>query len=155
MLSQTRSTWGTGDYQRNHSLVRREHIWMCMSVYDSVCILFVYISSNSLFIRCVNLLPPPDDVLFLRTAHAICIQYHKFTEALSLAIRLGDSELIREDFNVNSRSSSLVLKFRLNDFNCRQRVLRTMNFLMTFLSVCTTQNLALPWLWQRTRRGWC
>jgi 26S proteasome regulatory subunit N1 len=52
-----------------------------------------------IFIRCVNLLPPPDDVLFLRTAHAIYVQYHKFTEALSLAIRLGDPALIREDFN--------------------------------------------------------
>jgi 26S proteasome regulatory subunit N1 len=53
---------------------------------------------NLLSIRCVNLLPPPDDVLFLRTAHAIYVEYHKFTEALSLAIRLGDPELIWEDF---------------------------------------------------------
>ncbi|KAM6492451.1 Armadillo-type fold [Amanita muscaria] len=50
-------------------------------------------------IRCVTLLPPPDDVAFLRTAHAIYVQYHKFPEALSLAIRLCDPELIREDFN--------------------------------------------------------
>jgi 26S proteasome regulatory subunit N1 len=57
-------------------------------------------SINLIFlIRCVNLLPPPDDVLFLRTAHGIYVEYHKFTEALSLAIRLGDPELIREDFN--------------------------------------------------------
>jgi hypothetical protein len=34
--------------------------------------------------------PPP---------HAIYVEYHKFTEALLLAIRLGDPELIREDFN--------------------------------------------------------
>jgi 26S proteasome regulatory subunit N1 len=49
----------------------------------------------------VNLLPSPDDVLVLRTAHAIYVQYHKFTEALSLAIaiRLGDPVLIQEDFN--------------------------------------------------------
>ncbi|KAJ7234630.1 armadillo-type protein [Mycena haematopus] len=50
-------------------------------------------------IRCVNLLPPPDDISFLRTAHKIYVQYRKFPEALSLAIRLGDPELIREDFN--------------------------------------------------------
>ncbi|KAF9041306.1 armadillo-type protein [Panaeolus papilionaceus] len=50
-------------------------------------------------IRCVNLLPPPDDVLFLRTAHTIYVQHHKFPEAISLAIRLNDSELIKEDFN--------------------------------------------------------
>ncbi|KAF8634856.1 hypothetical protein AX17_004104 [Amanita inopinata Kibby_2008] len=50
-------------------------------------------------IRCVTLLPPPDDVSFLRTAHKIYVQNHKFPEALALAIRLGDQELIREDFN--------------------------------------------------------
>lgn len=49
--------------------------------------------------RCVNLLPPPDDVSFLRTAHAIYVKYHKFPEALSLAIRLGDPDLIRDDFS--------------------------------------------------------
>ncbi|KAF8999058.1 armadillo-type protein [Cyathus striatus] len=50
-------------------------------------------------IRCVSLLPPPDDVSFLRTAHTIYVQHHKFPEALALAIRLGDPDLIREDFN--------------------------------------------------------
>ncbi|KAJ7512053.1 armadillo-type protein [Mycena galericulata] len=50
-------------------------------------------------IRCVNLLPPPDDVSFLRTAHSIYVQHRKFPEALALAIRLGDPALIREDFN--------------------------------------------------------
>ncbi|KAH9477972.1 26S proteasome regulatory subunit rpn-1 [Psilocybe cubensis] len=50
-------------------------------------------------VRCVNLLPPPDDNLFLRTAHAIYVKHHKFPEALSLSIRLGDPDLVREDFN--------------------------------------------------------
>jgi 26S proteasome regulatory subunit N1 len=54
---------------------------------------------NLLSIRCVNLLPPPDDVLFLRTAHVIYVEYHKFTKTLSLAIRLGNPKLIQEDFN--------------------------------------------------------
>ena len=49
---------------------------------------------------CVNLLPlPQDDIAFLRTAHQIYIKYLRLPEALSLAIRLGDRELIREDFN--------------------------------------------------------
>jgi len=48
----------------------------------------------------VNLLPlPQDDMAFLRTAHEIYMQHHKFPEALSLAIRSGDRELIRQDFN--------------------------------------------------------
>ncbi|KAH9852544.1 26S proteasome regulatory complex non-ATPase subcomplex Rpn1 subunit [Lenzites betulinus] len=50
-------------------------------------------------IRCVNLLPPPDDLSFLRTAHSIYAKHHKFPQALSLSIRLGDPALIRTDFN--------------------------------------------------------
>jgi 26S proteasome regulatory subunit N1 len=50
-------------------------------------------------IRCVNLLPPPDDISFLQTAHSIYVQHHRFPEALALAIRLGNPDLIREDFN--------------------------------------------------------
>ncbi len=50
-------------------------------------------------IRCVNLLPPPDDLVFLRTAHTIYVQHKKFPESLALAIRLGDADLIRDDFH--------------------------------------------------------
>ncbi|KAI0635261.1 26S proteasome regulatory complex non-ATPase subcomplex Rpn1 subunit [Trametes polyzona] len=50
-------------------------------------------------IRCVNLLPPPDDLSFLRTAHSIYAKHNKFPQALSLSIRLGDPALIRKDFN--------------------------------------------------------
>ncbi|KAG5220191.1 proteasome regulatory particle base [Salix suchowensis] len=45
-------------------------------------------------IRCVNLLPPPDDVSFLRTAHQIYVRFKKFPEALSLSIRIGDKDLL-------------------------------------------------------------
>ncbi|KAH9896953.1 26S proteasome regulatory complex non-ATPase subcomplex Rpn1 subunit [Cubamyces lactineus] len=50
-------------------------------------------------IRCVNLLPPPDDISFLKTAHSIYAKHNKFPQALSLSIRLGDPALIRRDFN--------------------------------------------------------
>ncbi|KAH9962205.1 26S proteasome regulatory complex non-ATPase subcomplex Rpn1 subunit [Russula dissimulans] len=50
-------------------------------------------------IACVNLLPPQDDVAFLKTAHMIYEKHQRFPEALSLAIRLNDSELIRKDFH--------------------------------------------------------
>ncbi|KAF6745585.1 hypothetical protein DFP72DRAFT_1091248 [Ephemerocybe angulata] len=50
-------------------------------------------------LRCVDLLPPPDDISFLKTVHTIYVQHHKFPEALSVAIRLNDPDLIREDFN--------------------------------------------------------
>ncbi|KIK97616.1 hypothetical protein PAXRUDRAFT_824776 [Paxillus rubicundulus Ve08.2h10] len=49
--------------------------------------------------RCVTLLPPPDDVTFLRTIHKIYLQFSKFPKALSIAIRLNDAELIRQDFD--------------------------------------------------------
>ncbi|CCM04738.1 uncharacterized protein FIBRA_06926 [Fibroporia radiculosa] len=49
--------------------------------------------------QCVNLLPTPDDRAFLKAAHSIYGQHNKFPQALSLAIRLGDPELIRRDFN--------------------------------------------------------
>ena len=51
------------------------------------------------FCSCVNLLPPPDDISFLRAAHTIYVQHSKFPEALGLSIRLGDPDLIRQDFN--------------------------------------------------------
>jgi 26S proteasome regulatory subunit N1 len=51
------------------------------------------------FCSCVNLLPPPDDISFLRAAHTIYVQHSKFPKALGLSIRLGDLDLIRQDFN--------------------------------------------------------
>lgn len=53
----------------------------------------------------MNLLPPPDDAAFLRTAHSIYVQHRKFPQALSLSIRLGDKELIRQDFNAPANPS--------------------------------------------------
>ncbi|KAF8589072.1 26S proteasome regulatory complex, non-ATPase subcomplex, Rpn1 subunit [Ramaria rubella] len=49
-------------------------------------------------LSCVNFLPPPDDVAFLRTAHDVYIKYHKVPDALAIAIRLGDQELVEKDF---------------------------------------------------------
>lgn len=49
-------------------------------------------------ISCVNLLVPPDDVIFLRTARAIYRKHQRFFEALVLSVRLMDPALIREDF---------------------------------------------------------
>ncbi|KAF9561442.1 26S proteasome regulatory complex, non-ATPase subcomplex, Rpn1 subunit [Agrocybe pediades] len=56
-------------------------------------------------IRCVSFLVPPDDMVFLRTAHAIYVKHSKFPEALSLSVRIGDPELIREDFNAPANES--------------------------------------------------
>ncbi|TFK98578.1 armadillo-type protein [Pterulicium gracile] len=56
-------------------------------------------------IRCVDFLPPPDDIAFLRTAHSIYVAHNKFPEALLLAIRLADPELVRQDFNAPGNPS--------------------------------------------------
>ncbi|RXW17645.1 hypothetical protein EST38_g8208 [Candolleomyces aberdarensis] len=50
-------------------------------------------------LRCVNLLPPPDDISFLKTVHKIYVKHDKFPEALSVAIRLNDPDLVREGFS--------------------------------------------------------
>ncbi|WFD33153.1 proteasome regulatory particle base subunit [Malassezia sp. CBS 17886] len=49
-------------------------------------------------VSCVNLLVPPDDVLFLRTAHEIYRKHHRYFEALVIAVRLADAALVRADF---------------------------------------------------------
>ena len=56
-------------------------------------------------VSCVNLLVPPDDTLFLRTAHEIYRKHDRFTEALTLALRLGDKQLIRDDFEAPKNPS--------------------------------------------------
>lgn len=47
----------------------------------------------------INLLTYPEDQQFLRTAHDIYIHYKNHPQAVTLAIRLNDVELIRQDFN--------------------------------------------------------
>ncbi|GAA5942710.1 proteasome regulatory particle base subunit RPN1 [Sporobolomyces koalae] len=49
-------------------------------------------------VSCVNLLPPPDDVEFLKTAREIYRKHQRYTEALTLSIRLQDQDAIKEDF---------------------------------------------------------
>ena len=43
-------------------------------------------------------LPPPDDIAFLRTVHELYLAHGKFPEALAIALRMGDQELILQDF---------------------------------------------------------
>ena len=53
-------------------------------------------------VACVPLLPPPEDISFIKTAYSIYLSQSELTEALSLAIRLGDEELIRSCFDATS-----------------------------------------------------
>ena len=67
----------------------------------------------------VNLLPFPDDVAFLRTAHQIYRQYGKLTQALTLAIRLNDIDLIQEDFDA---TEDVLLKQQMAFLIGRQQI---------------------------------
>lgn len=49
-------------------------------------------------VSCVNLLIPPDDQLFLKTARQIYRNHSKYTESLTLALKMQDMDLIKEDF---------------------------------------------------------
>lgn len=67
----------------------------------------------------VNLLTYPDNEVFLRTAHDIYIQYKQFTQAIVLAIRLNDPELVRTDFEM---VQDPVVKKQLAFLIARQRI---------------------------------
>ncbi|CAD6975588.1 unnamed protein product [Tilletia controversa] len=70
-------------------------------------------------VSCVPLLPPPDDVLFLRTAHDIYRKHDRFAEALALALRLNDAELIRADFEA---PQSITMRKQLAFMLARQQI---------------------------------
>lgn len=50
-------------------------------------------------VSCVNLLAPPDDRDFLKTAREIYRKHAKYTESLTLSLKLQDPVLIQEDFD--------------------------------------------------------
>ncbi|EJD06845.1 26S proteasome regulatory complex, non-ATPase subcomplex, Rpn1 subunit [Fomitiporia mediterranea MF3/22] len=49
-------------------------------------------------LSCVAYLAPPDDQAFLRTVHELYIKHSKFPEALAVALRLWDQDLILHDY---------------------------------------------------------
>jgi len=59
------------------------------NTYTRVCLYMV---------SAVNLLPPPDDVSFLKTAHAIYRKMNKLPEAITLSMKLNDLDKIKDDF---------------------------------------------------------
>jgi 26S proteasome regulatory subunit N1 len=67
----------------------------------------------------VNLLTYPDNELFLKTAHGIYMKYKQYTQAMVLAIRLNDVELIKADFE---KAEDPALKKQLAFLIARQRI---------------------------------
>lgn len=60
-----------------------------------------------MFRSMVNLLAPPEDVAFLQTAHTIYRQHNKLTQAMTIAIRLHNLDLIEEDFEAAGEDTSM------------------------------------------------
>lgn len=80
------------------------------NTYQRVCLYMVSM---------VPLLTYPDNDKFLRSAHTIYVKYKQLTQAISLAIRLNDADLIRADFAAaESRSQKIQLALIL----ARQRI---------------------------------
>jgi 26S proteasome regulatory subunit N1 len=67
----------------------------------------------------VNLLTYPEDQQFLRTAHDIYKQYDQLTQAIVLAIRLNDIDLIRKDFD---STNDVALKKQMAFLIARQQI---------------------------------
>jgi 26S proteasome regulatory subunit N1 len=67
----------------------------------------------------VNLLTYPEDQQFLRTAHDIYKQYDQLTQAIVLAIRLNDIELIKSDFE---STKDVALKKQMAFLIARQQI---------------------------------
>ncbi|KAK9447060.1 armadillo-type protein [Limtongia smithiae] len=70
-------------------------------------------------VSCVNLLPPPDDQAFLRTAFKIYLTQGKLTQAMALAIRLDDTDAIHDVF---SASDDILVHKQLAFILARQQI---------------------------------
>ncbi|KAL8780332.1 MAG: hypothetical protein Q9203_000784 [Teloschistes exilis] len=80
------------------------------NTYSRVCLYMVTM---------VNLLTYPDDQQFLRTAHDIYMQYNKLPQAMVLAIRMNDTDLIRAKF---TSTKDAALKKQLALLVARQQI---------------------------------
>ena len=80
------------------------------NTYSRVCLYMVSM---------VPLLAYPDNDRFVRTAHDVYRHYKQFTQAMCLAIRLNDMELIKSDF---AAADDKALKRQLAFILARQRI---------------------------------
>ncbi|RYP56206.1 hypothetical protein DL771_011993 [Monosporascus sp. 5C6A] len=77
------------DLMSELEIIEQLHKYVDENTYSRVCLYLVSM---------VNLLMYPDNEQFLRTAHEIYKTYKEHTQAMVIAIRLNDLDLIREDF---------------------------------------------------------
>ncbi|RKP04583.1 hypothetical protein THASP1DRAFT_26818, partial [Thamnocephalis sphaerospora] len=70
-------------------------------------------------VSCVNFLPPPEDIAFLKTAHTIYRQQQQLPEALKTSIRLNNMDMIKDDWDA---CKDPVLKKQLAFMLARQKI---------------------------------
>ncbi|SJM87827.1 probable 26S proteasome regulatory subunit RPN1 [Zygosaccharomyces bailii] len=102
-------------------------------------------------VACVPLLPPPEDVAFLQTAYSIYLSESQLTEALSLAIRLGDESLLRSVFDATSdpvvhKQLAYILSFQKSAFEYEpvQEIIGNTKLSEHFLYLAKELNLTVP-----------
>ena len=78
------------DIMSEMEIIQEIPMYLDENTYARVCLYMVSM---------VNLLTYPEDQQFLQTAHDIYKQYNKLPQAMVLAIRLNDLELIQKDFD--------------------------------------------------------
>lgn len=102
-------------------------------------------------VACVPLLPPPEDVTFLQTAYSIYLRENQLTEALCLAIRLGDESLVRAVFDATSdvvvqKQLAYILSFQKSSFEYEavQDIIGNTKLSEHFLYLAKELNLTVP-----------
>ena len=74
-------------------------------------------------VSCVPLLSLPDDVAFLLTAYSIYLSHKQLTQALTLAIKLDDKDLMKQVFEATDdvlvhKQLGFILSGQCNHFSC-------------------------------------
>lgn len=102
-------------------------------------------------VACVPLLPQPEDVTFLQTAYSIYLSQSQLTEALLLAIRLGDESLVRSVFEATSdpivhKQLAYILSFQKTSFEYEpvKEIIGNTKLSEHFLYLTKELNLTVP-----------
>lgn len=98
------------DLMSELEIIDKIPMYLDENTYGRVCLYMVSM---------VNLLTYPDNEIFLKTAHDVYITYKQYTQAMVLAIRLNDYDLIRTDFD---KAEDPALKKQLAFLVARQRI---------------------------------
>ncbi|KAG9238470.1 putative 26S proteasome regulatory subunit rpn-1 [Amylocarpus encephaloides] len=103
------------DLMSELEIIERIPTFLDKETYPRVCLYMVSM---------VNLLTYPEDQQFLKTAHGIYKKYGQLTQAIVLAIRLNDIEMIQADFK---STEDVALKKQMAFLIARQQIVLDFN----------------------------